>query len=465
MNASSYVADFDSATAMLRALAGYLNGKDFPLLGTMPKNRASLMKAAAQAVNRMPCRLREQVYIWSGRFEAIRPRQLPYVNMDLVDEDLIRLYPPRKYPALAIGSSNGAATHLWAALGIPWLPQTLLIPVARSGCHPDEPVDDVKWADHPARLLLKANPDIQLHHMHDPVQDRLMIQRMTYFRVKRLRLGPAYESFIEKSLEPGGTIFLVECDLKWLTTKYGERHFFQFGALGGATRDEYQNGGARVEDYLRRYHSHRRRWQAPQPDGESPEAEWGFEPSLRQDVESLAQRHGFRIRRILFREPEDFSPLVAELYRWWNLKRNIHERRLLVESFILMEPYWAVRTGSVPFWMLFNKEPSAEALEAYLQNGNRFDEIRLMLFSHGVDSIGLVPIDEWRRIMRSGAKRSSFLGVDEDAYPRDFAVFVRYHEDLVGKIQARYPMPPALSLDELDEFLGQTNGRHRVEWH
>ena len=115
--------------------------------------------------------------------------------------------------------------------------------------------------------------------------------------------------------------------------------------------------------------------------------------------------------------------------------------------------------------MLFNKEPSAEALEAYLQNGNRFDEIRLMLFSHGVDSIGLVPIDEWRRIMRSGAKRSSFLGVDEDAYPRDFAVFVRYHEDLVGKIQARYPMPPALSLDELDEFLGQTNGRHRVEWH
>ena len=87
--------------------------------------------------------LREQVYIWSGRFEAIHPRQLPYVNMDLVDQDLIRLYPPRKYPALAIGSSNGAATHLWAALGIPWLPQTLLIPVARSGCHPDEPVDDL----------------------------------------------------------------------------------------------------------------------------------------------------------------------------------------------------------------------------------------------------------------------------------------------------------------------------------
>jgi hypothetical protein len=105
--------------------------------------------------------------------------------MDLINEDLLCLYPPKAYPAVAIGSSNGAAVHLWAALGIPWLPQTLLIPVARSGCSLDEPVEDAQWAQDPARLLLDANPDIQLHHMNDPVQDRLMIQRMTYFRVKR----------------------------------------------------------------------------------------------------------------------------------------------------------------------------------------------------------------------------------------------------------------------------------------
>jgi len=40
--------------------------------------------------------------------------------------------------------------------------------------------------------------------------------------------------------------------------------------------------------------------------------------------------------------------------------------RLLVESFIVMEPFWTIRTGSVPFWMVFNKLPSAEALEQYL---------------------------------------------------------------------------------------------------
>src|SRR3546814_2954815 len=69
----------------------------------------------------------------------------------------------------------------------------------------------------PARLLLDNNPDLQLHHMRDPVQDHLMLRVMTYFRVKRLRLGPTYERFLSDVLEPGGTIFLVECEQRWPT--------------------------------------------------------------------------------------------------------------------------------------------------------------------------------------------------------------------------------------------------------
>jgi hypothetical protein len=137
----------------------------------------------------------------------------------------------------------------------------------------------------------------------------------------------------------------------------------------------------------------------------------------------------------------------------------------LVESFIVMEPYWTVRTGSVPFWMVFNKEPSAEALQAYFADGRRFDEVDLMLFSHGVDSVGLVSIDEWSRILKLGGGRTSFLGVDKRAYPRDFAVFVYYHEALVEKVKSRYAMPPPLSLAELNEFLNRSSSRYQVEWH
>jgi hypothetical protein len=97
-------------------------------------------------------------------------------------------------------------------------------------------------------------------------------------------------------------------------------------------------------------------------------AEWGFEPALREDVERLAREQGYRIRRIVFNTPKQLSPLVADLYRGWYGKRGITDHRLLVESFIVMEPYWAIRGGLVPFWMVFNKQPSAQALAAYLDH-------------------------------------------------------------------------------------------------
>jgi hypothetical protein len=181
-------------------------------------------------------------------------------------------------------------------------------------------------------------------------------------------------------------------------------------------------------------------------------------------LESFAERHGFQIRRIIFDQPEHFSPFVADLYEWWNHKRNLADNRLLVESFIVMEPYWTVRTGSVPFWMVFNKEPSADALEDYLRRERKFEEIYLMLFSHGVNSIGLVPIERWRKALASAEHHGSFVGVDPEAYPRDFGVFVRYNPDIQRKISARYSLPPPLAVSELDQFIAQAAGRYQINW-
>ena len=44
--------------------------------------------------------------------------------------------PDGRYPAVMIGSSNGALTHLAAACGVPWLPQTVLVPVRRPRADP-----------------------------------------------------------------------------------------------------------------------------------------------------------------------------------------------------------------------------------------------------------------------------------------------------------------------------------------
>src|SRR5712691_9977356 len=262
-----YLADFDSATGMLRALAAYLRDEDLPLLGAMPRSRAPLMKLVASVVNRLPKPLQEQVYIWSGWLEAVSQRKLGVVSGEEVADWMAGLYPRRQYPAVVVGSSNGAAVHLWAALGIPWLPQTL----------------------------------------HVPVQDRLMVQRMSYFRFKRRTLGPAYERFLRECLKPGGTIIVMECGLPWPTTRRGDRYVFQFGALGGSNPEEMMHGGERVEAYLRRHKSDRIRWEPPPPDGTSPEAEWGFAPALREDIERFARRHDYRVQRVVFEQPEAMS--------------------------------------------------------------------------------------------------------------------------------------------------------------
>src|SRR5919204_374985 len=195
-----YVANFDSATAMAQALARYLAGRDFPMLGVLPKWMAPLMKLVAVAVNALPQRPQEWVYRFSGAMEALPLRRLREASTERIAQWLVDFYPQRKYPAVMIGSSDRALVHLAALCGIPWLPQTCL--------------------------------------------------------------------------EPGGTLIIVDCRLRWPVTRVGERHVFQFGAVGGPTLDEYFHGGERVRAHLPRPGSARRRWTPPAPHGEAPQAEW-----------------------------------------------------------------------------------------------------------------------------------------------------------------------------------------------
>jgi hypothetical protein len=452
-----FIANFDSATAMVRATSKFLKGKDFPALGLSP-----LLKVPAARANLLPRPLRRQLYIFSGWNESIPPDDVGDIRAEDLSDWIAKEYPEREFPAVAIGSSNGAATHLWCAMGIPWLPQTFLVPV-RQPVHPDEPKEALEIGKGPGRALLDANPELQLHHMHDANQDRLMVRKMTYFRVKRRQLGAGYRRFLEQRLPPGGTIFVVDCRRTWPTTRVGDRHVFQHGALGGATEEEFLKGSARVEQYLEREGSHVRRWDSPEPDGESPEAEWGFEPALLEEIRELAAERGYKVRRLVFTEPEEMSPLVADLYRWWYDQRGITSRRLLVEQFIVMEPYWALRTGSVPFWLEFNMERSLRSIQEYLDRAEPYNDIRLMMFNHGVEAVGLPTADEWASIFDRARHHGSWLGADPGEFPMDYAQFSKYHTE-VRKIPERHLMPAPLTEAQLDDFLDQHGDRYEVRW-
>jgi hypothetical protein len=453
-----FIADFDSASAMVRSTSNFLHGKDFPALGQTP-----LLKPLAARANLLPQSLRRQLYIFSGWQESIDPDTIDdVVDAEVMSDWIGDSYPDRPYPAVAIGSSNGAGVHLYSALGIPWLPQTFLVPV-RQSVDPDDPQEAMEVGIDPGRRLLDANPDLQLHHMHDANQDRLMIRTMTYFRVKRRRLGAGYERFLEERLPPGGTIFVIECENDWGTTRIDDRHVFQHGAVGGATEEEFHEGSERLAEHLATQGAGVREWHGPEPDGRSPEAEWGFEPALLEDIERIAAERRYRIVRVRFPEPEAMSPLVADLYRWWYRRRRIPSNRLVLESFVVHEPWWTLRTGSVPYWMEFNMRPSIDGVHAFLDEREPFDEIHLMLMQHGAEAVGLPDPGEWQRILDRATKLGNWLGADPSEFPMDFAQYSKYHTE-IQQIPARYPLPGPLPFAHLDEFLQSHGDRYEVAW-
>jgi hypothetical protein len=450
------VAGFDSAAALLMATANATWGKGFPAMGHPPALRP--LVRASEALPEGP---RRAAYAAATGFEAIPQKRIGDVSADDIAGWVADLYPERRFPAAIVGSSSGALVHLAAALGVPWLPQTIMIGVRRTGGGIDDPRGDLEQARESGEALVAANPDIPLHQMHDPSQDRLSLRYITYFRIKYRRLSAAYRRFLTERLEPGSTILVSECRKRWPATRVGDRYFFQFGAVGGMDPEEYFTGSPRVAEYLARYGVDMERWDPPRPDCEVPEAEWGFEAALMDDIEAFARDNGHRVLRLAFDDAEYASPLVADLYRDWYRRRGIPENRLVVESFALVEPRLMLETGSVPFWLTFNCRPSLDWLRKYLSGAERYDQIRMMIFPHGTESVGLPSIDEWREVMTEASGDAAFLGVNEKAYPNHFGELARYDSELEA-LEGRHPLPEPMPLEDFERFLAKAESRYAV---
>ncbi|MFP3656748.1 hypothetical protein SB777_38175, partial [Burkholderia sp. SIMBA_052] len=70
-------------------------------------------------------------------------------------------------------------------------------------------------------------------------------------------------------------------------------------------------------EYLARYGRARTHWRPPEPNDVSPEAEWGFDTALADDVAALARQMDWRVVRIDFYEPEALSFAAAAIHREW----------------------------------------------------------------------------------------------------------------------------------------------------
>ena len=93
MSAKRWIADFDSSTAMLRAVASAMRGRDLPMIGTRSARVERALRPVSRVLDRLPEPLRENVYIRAGALEAVRQRRLGSIDAEAVARWTCSLYP------------------------------------------------------------------------------------------------------------------------------------------------------------------------------------------------------------------------------------------------------------------------------------------------------------------------------------------------------------------------------------
>lgn len=433
----------DSSTGLLRALSDHLKGRKIKALDTVPSN-----ELFAGLLNSLPVSWRKGLYSKAGKLSATNPDELGRSDLSEIDKWVCDLYPEKKYPAIAIGSSNGALVHLFAAMGIPWLPQTVLISVDKEKNFPiDDPKATMEWAKEPAETMLQNNPEWQLHHMMDPVQDRLKVDRIGYFRIKKIRLGTHYQKFIEEKLMPGGKIIVIDCSFQWPVKQISNRHFFQFGGAGGLNPREYYEGSPKAREFLGKVATGIEKWDAPIPEADKPEAEWGFEKKLLQDIKNFTDYKKIEGLKIDFNHPQSLSSIVARVYRKWYEELDIPSNRLLVETFNVISPHLSLQKTCIPYWLFFNVESATNDLENFISHSRDFEEIYMMILSHGKKSVGYTPASRYKTIMEKATKHHAFVGTDPEKYPVDLAFYSRYDKRLEELIPGNSSFPGKMEVE------------------
>lgn len=347
---------------------------------------------------------------------ATSPERTDEIDAESVAQWIVHQYPGRSYPGVVVGSRHGAAVHLAAALGVPWLPAGFDIGVRWPDGSPADAAAAMSHGLAAALPVLDRNDRVLVRQVHDPVSAGAVAGREVRLHLRWQMLPEAYRSFLSENLAPGAFAILLRDVRGWPVLDGGGRYSFQIGsAVSGLDCDEYL-GGPDLREIVVRTGS-ASPWRSPPGAFGRDCGEFGVEPGIDVDLRRWAFGHGGRVYSVIYAGPEVFSAAVADVYREWLRRNGKTGNRLVVESGRLIDPRQVIRTGMVPYWCENATRAAVTGAELWVAASAPFTSVEVFPEPAGLEWSRLATKEQWSAPARFATRRGVVDPGMARAYP------------------------------------------------
>ena len=421
------VVPFDSGTRVVREVAEALTGTGRSILECYPPGSELFLGL----VSLLPERARIAVIDWGMRLSlGENPDRAAEVSAEDLADWCVSQYPAHdvRYPAIVIGSPNGAVAHLAALLGAPFLTTSFGLAFRHETIEADDLNAYTDFASAAAAGIVAANPgtDFEVACHYDPIHDRSMVEVVSFLRIKLHEVPPAYEEFIRDTLAPGGKLILVDCGYEWPQIPLGERVFLQIGGLGAVTPEAYLAEQSIGSPLLRR------------------ESEWGCPTPFADAVRALGSNHDFTVLEIHFDHPGGYSALAYEAYLSC---RSVRSEMLLIDTFNHQNPRTNLETGIPALWLPFNTLDALDIIDEAL-GGTDLETILLAPLPSFAQADDTTSLETWEETLLPYGS-VEIIGTRAGKFPADPLGPYRLSRDL-RRLRRTLQLPEPIRLDPAD---------------
>ena len=395
-----------------------------------------------------------------SRFQStsgLSPEVLDEFKLDDLIQDRLGDYSQfqTRFPSIVVGAAlGGATTYLSLALGGPFLPQTFVITL-KKGSYDGDVQEYLSRSLEKARQIAANDNRLMTIQHYDPIHDGWLTRFVNHLRFKLIDIPGQYINFIEKYLEPGGSVVYLQGEATWLRYRVGERSVFQVGGWGDISPEEFLEASPRIKKYARNAGLKYSDWRLTQfPLERGPESEWGSEPGFAERLEQFCSQKGYRFIRVPLTQPNDFSRLAFSAASKLIEIEGREPAGVLVECFSQFDSTSARLGGLLPLWLIFNTKDSARYLGEMAKHFPREKPVFFSPLSTFSITPDMATWNDWKDAL--GKQDFINIGARQNHYPADARALVNWQKPLHEWVQSNaHPIRHTLTAEDLLQLAGR----------